>query len=216
MRSPNAKANDFDVYGLRPMTLPWAYLCPHEFFREWKAEPLLSPLQYERRGEIPRSEWTRAGRAHSNVCSSREAAVTGLHYVVVSQEDPRGAYHSFPDTPTAIYNPFRHPRALVRRNRPVVVCIEGMQVPRANRSAEENAMYFSLFFRPWCLTQGTADVTHISLLGLRRVTLEKVYAGGADFPSRRSTTGKTEARGSVDFSASWSEYIHGNVVSKSA
>ena len=31
-RSAHAKANDFDVYGLRPMTEPWRLLSPYDFF----------------------------------------------------------------------------------------------------------------------------------------------------------------------------------------
>ena len=46
-RSVRAKPNDFDVYGLRPMRSPWTILAPYGIFREWRVEPLLSPIQYD-------------------------------------------------------------------------------------------------------------------------------------------------------------------------
>ena len=42
-----SRANLCDAYGLRPMKLPWMFLSPYEFFREWRVEPLSNPIQYE-------------------------------------------------------------------------------------------------------------------------------------------------------------------------
>ena len=81
-RSVHAKPNDFDVYGLRPMKTLWQLLSAYEFFREWHAQPLLSPLQYQQQGVKSRTLW----REHvpSEVRDGRKAAKPGDHYVVAA------------------------------------------------------------------------------------------------------------------------------------
>ena len=50
VRTDRVRPNDFEIYGFRPLLHPWQHLSAYEFFRTWRAEPLLVPSYYEQRG----------------------------------------------------------------------------------------------------------------------------------------------------------------------
>ena len=142
-----SRANLFDGYGLRPMKLPWMYLSPYEFFREWRVEPLFSPIQYQQRGLPLRTDW-RDG-VPAIILEGKQAAKPGDHYTVRPlPADNDVAYTTFPEGPNKLHAHFRHSWVLVRKRRPHVVCIEGTPVPRASRNAEYNGKYFNVFSVP--------------------------------------------------------------------
>ena len=147
VRNDRIKPNDVDAYGLRPLTQPWLLLSPHEFYRHWHVVPLLSPSEYERRKVYRRTTWVEGCDTEARV-SGRTAAKPGVHYVVRPCDFDEDYYYTYPHEPVDIYSIFRHAWVLERRRRPIVVCIEGVQVPKANKSAVENSKYCSIFFDP--------------------------------------------------------------------
>ena len=214
-RSAHAKANDFDVYGLRPMRSPWRLLSPYEFFREWRAEPLLSPLQYDQQGVPRRTSWRED--VPKNIRTGDKAAKPGDHYTVLpSLADTEISYITFPEEPRNLYVHFRHSWVLVRKRRPDVVCIEGTQMPRANRNPEENCKYFNVFFRPWTLTHGCPEVPHVSLLNLTQSSLQEAYSRFTEPNKRRRVPDKATSTCSLSSRQAWMNYIDGHVVSKNA
>ena len=157
IRTARSKVNEFDAYGFRPMEHPWRLLSAYEFLQQWKCEPLLVPTHYTNRSEAPRTTWTQKGAQllKSQAYKDGEiAAKPGEHFVALPAK--HNDYHTFP----AAAGAFAHSWALVRKRRPQVVVIEGLPLPSVNKSAEYNAQYFSLFFRPWTLRRGDATVPH--------------------------------------------------------
>ena len=98
-------------------------------------------------------------------------------------------------------------------NRPDVVVIEGLKMPRANRAADENAKYCSLFFRPWTLLPGTLRIPNLALLGMPHGKLVEVYATSGITSIPDQVQGLSTF---VAWDATWDEYVHGNVVSEAA
>ena len=149
VRSNRAKPIDVEIYGFRPCEFPWKFLSPFEFFRYWKAEPLLIPTYYANQGVKPRTQWTAAGKIlvqSAEYKTEKIAAKPGIDYVVLPSPD--NSYHMFPETPSEIYDKFRHAWVLVRRIRPQVVMIEGVKKPNKHTTAIDAAKYGCLFFRP--------------------------------------------------------------------
>ena len=170
IRTARSKVNEFDAYGFRPMEHPWRLLSAYEFLQQWKCEPLLVPTHYTNRSEAPRTTWTQQGAQllKSQAYKDGEiAAKPGEHFVALPAK--HNDYHTFP----AAAGAFAHSWALVRKRRPQVVVIEGLPLPSVNKSAEYNAQYFSLFFRPWTLHAGDATVPHLSLLGMEKRVLNQ-------------------------------------------
>ena len=131
---------------------------------------------------------------------------------------PANEYFLFPDKPIATY---RHSCALVRKVRPDVVVIEGLILPNPNRSNIHNGQYCNLFFRPWTLLKGDATVPHITLLGLDEASLRMLNETPAvQVPkAAKSEKGKHVVEAVADkipWVNTWSEYVRGNIVIKSA
>ena len=176
VRSEHTKPVDMDMYGFRPLRHPWKLLSPYEFLMRWRGEPLLTPTAYFNQGLPSRTKWTLEGAALVKSSAYKDGKVVakpGLHYVVVEPED--STYFTFPEEPKSIYETFRLSWILVRKKRPDVVVIEGLKMPSPSRSAQENAKYCSLFFRPWTNLLGTAVVPNIALLGCSRSVLQAIY-----------------------------------------
>ena len=153
--------NDFDAYGYRPLKHPWKLLSPYEFLQQWDCEPLLTATHYLNLGEPVRTAWTSKGEdliRSQNYKNGEVAAKPGEHYIAVTPDTDKSFL--FPED----VGPFRHSWALVRKNRPHVVVIEGLYLPHMNKSSTYNAQYCSLFFRPWTLFEGDTIVLHMSLL----------------------------------------------------
>ena len=94
------------------------------------------------------------------------AAKPGEHYIAVKPDAQE--YFLFPED----VGPFRHSWALVRKERPDVVVIEGLRLLGVNKTATYNAQYCSLFFRPWTLRRGDITVPPLELLGVKKGTVE--------------------------------------------
>jgi len=138
-----------DMYAFRPLTHPWKLLSAYEFTMAWRGEPLMIPSYYSNKGCPPRTRWTDLGKQLSLTQSYKDgssSARPGLHYVVLESEEEE--YFTFPEQPKEIFSIFRHAWVLIRKKRPDVVVVEGMQLPSSRRSDMENAKYCSLFFRP--------------------------------------------------------------------
>lgn len=223
VKSAHARPSEIDVYGYRPLQHPWLYLSVYEFHRSWLAEPLLVPSYYENKGMQARTEWTEEGlqliksKAYRN---NEIVAKPGLHYEVLPPSDD--SYVLFPESPANIYKNFRHAWVLVRKTRPNVVMIEGLKLPSARQTTSYNAKYCSLFFKPWTLLHGFADVPHLSLLGFTTHALSIVYkstdasrdvqkAGPA-----KSIAGSAAITDNIRWHEAWNAYVRGNVISKSA
>jgi hypothetical protein len=218
LRSDKSKPNDLDIYGLRPLEAPWMLLSPYEFYMKWMAVPLLSPYQYLRKGEVSRTEWI--GNVKEEIQEGRETAKPGIHYEVISssQRDEQCGYKAFPAEPQYMYCTFRHMWVLERKPRPEVVCVEGVHMPKASRSATDNSKYCSLFFRPWTLNEGLVQVPHISLLGYKHDDVVSLYEKFESSFKKRRILGKqnTGSEFAPDFVASWNDYIRGHVVTEHA
>ena len=220
VRTDRARANEFDIYGYRPLKYPWKLLSAYEFLRQWRAEPLLIPTYYSNRGQEPRTRWTQEGNQlirSKEYRAGKVAAEPRVHYVAVESELEPPEYVLFQEELGA----FRHSWALVRKRRNDVVIIEGCQLPSARRSSTYNSKYCSIFFRPWTLLEGDAVVPHLSLLGVGFPTLELVYGESPSRPSkvlrRKQPKAPVESvADQVHWGNAWSEYVRGNVVSESA
>ena len=155
-RKDTSNPNDMDLYGLRPLEHPWELLSPYEFLRYWRGVAVMPPSYYAARDIPSRSYWTAKGKEVRKSDEYKEGKVVlkpGLHYCILEPDDDAD-YHVFPAEPANIFETFRHAWVLERKKRPDVVVIEGLRMPRASRSRNENAKYCSLFFRPWTLLPG--------------------------------------------------------------
>ena len=132
IKSAHSRANDFDIYGLRPFVKPWRLLSVYEFLRYWTVEPLLIPTHYENKGVPSRSQWTAQGlklRQSSEYKAGNIAARAGQHYVAI---DPGlfGDYHLFPEEPADVYSEFRHSWVLGPQTSPS--CGHNSRTPSTN------------------------------------------------------------------------------------
>ena len=87
---------------------------------------------------------------------------------------------------------------LERKRRPQVVCIEGVQLPKATRNTVDNSRYCTLFFRPWTLVHGAKEVPHLSLLGVTQEELHILYERFEGSVKRRRLHGKQHVKGDVE------------------
>ena len=121
VRTNRTKANDKDIYGLRPLTSPWKLLSAFEFFQFWESEPVMVPTFYRNKAYPPRSEWTEEGLALANSDEYKEGKKVAkplIHYKVIEPMDD--TYFTFPSEPKDIYSVFRHCWILKRTPRPYV------------------------------------------------------------------------------------------------
>ena len=104
-----------------------------------------------------------------------------------------------------------------------------MKLPSPSRSAQENAKYCSLFFRPWTNLIGSVVVPNITLLGCNRGVLQTIYSHRADWserPMNATTQRKKTAVQShsvpkclndqVHWAEAWDEYVRGHVATETA
>ena len=205
-RNRRSAAPMVDLYGFRPLEQPWRMLCVFEFIRWWCAEPVLAPHQYQH-DEDRRSMWTQAGLEIQKTQKYKDGKVQlvpGIHFLVCEPMDEE--YYTFPTEPAAIYGTFRHRWVLMRRKRPYVPILEGAPLPRMGRSAEENARYCSVFFRPWTLCEGSAEVPHLRWLG---TAAEDIPEQAVAPRKKERLHGKQFAKRPVQckFSIAWNRYI---------
>ena len=196
-RSLHSKAPWMDLYGFRPLVFPFINLSPFEFFRHFQGAALVPPSRWE-----ARTTWTQEGQrlnAAEAFSDGQTKIVPGVHYEVKEPGDET-SYFSFPAEPHHVYSQLRHMWVLERRNRPYVPVLEGAQPPAATKSAEYNAKYMSVFFRPWTLLSGDFAVPHLRNLGCEGV-------GGSICAGQGSQNNFTKA---------WAWYVNGNVVSGAA
>ena len=165
-----------------------------------------------------RTTWIEGCDTEARV-SGRIAAKPGVHYVVRPCDFDEDYYYTYPHEPVDIYSIFRHAWVLERRRRPVVVCIEGVQVPKANKSAVDNSKYCSMFFRPWSLNLGCVRVPHVTLLAYTSREVNEFYEKMAHcretMGKRRRMVGKQQVL-QQNFVEAWKDYINGHVVSLNA
>ena len=137
----------------------------------------------------------------------------GDHYTVV--ESSTGEYHTFPEAPQKVYAKFRHAWVLVRNKRPYVPVLEGAPLPSPARRSEDNAKYFSVFFRPWTLLAGSEDVPELQHLGIPPAQLRGFY-DRAPAGIRRRLRGPQPPPQSIPtqeaqrWAAAWEEYLRGS------
>ena len=125
----------------------------------------------------------------------------------------------------------RHQWVLEKKPRPEVPIIEKLLIPKAGASADYNARYCSLFFRPWTLFGHIidVDVPRLSMLGVPASKMSPEDAASATlFDMARSQckklrlTKKQAAAVSptvgncTRFNEAWSEYLAGNVCSENS
>ena len=143
-----------DIYGFRELEdTPFAHLCAFEFMRYWTAEALNPPSSSDTN---PRTEWTAAGRLLLGSTALEDGTAKlcpGVHYRVVEEQLDDDEYWVFPKKPQAVYAVLRHSWVIVRRRRPHVLVLQGAKVPNAATPPSESAKYYSVFFRPWTLSQ---------------------------------------------------------------
>ena len=201
-RSIRSKAPWVDIYGFRPLDgTPFAHLSPYEFLMYWCGEALAPPTRDD---PAPRTEWTEEGKILQTDPSYKEGkmkAVPGVHYVVV-EPGADDAYVTFPTTPAIVFAELRHCWVITRRPRPHVPIVEGVPLPSPSRTADENARYMSVFFRPWALHRAREGVPLLHELGTSDAKASADSTDGA--PADES------------FADAWTAYIRGNVVSKHA
>ena len=188
--------------------------------------PLLDPDQYKLRGVPARTFWTEKGlessfRKDYQIAQDKSGiAIPGKHFKVLPASD--GAYTLFPSNVAGVERMqdsevtdlvhFRHSWVLERKQRPDVVVISGQRLPYPSTPEPERSQYYNLFFRPWTLFVGDADVPHIRLLSLERDAVEQYYAAefhGIAVESRNAVV-------STSWKAAWENYVRGNVVSAAA
>ena len=221
-RTPNSKVNEFEAYGWRPLDSPWKLLSAYEFLKQWRCEPLLAPTHYSNRNQTLRTTWTEQGKRLIKSQKYRDgdiAAKPGEHYTAVEPES--NEYILFPENT----GNFRHSWALVRKNRPDVVVIEGLSQPSVTKASVYNSQYCSLFFRPWTLFSGDPIVPHLSLLGVESNILREYYESSAGpsqihaprrLPKKTARTTVQSMSDKVNWQNAWDEYVRGNVVSITA
>ena len=200
-RSLRSKAPWVDLYGFRPLTKLFRDLSPFEFMQHFQGVALAPPAFDEPEG---RTKWTPAGATLWKMPEYKEGKIKimpGKHYHVVEPTDDDD-YYAFPTSPAHVYEVLRHSWILERRRRPHVPVLEGVQLPSPSRSAEDNAKFLSVFFRPWTLLRREASaVLHLSELGRSVSTENEVRA-----PSALGN----------NFAKAWEQYVDGNVVSQTA
>ena len=224
VRTERSKPAYPDMYGFRPLQWPWRLLSAFEFMMYWHCEPLVAPFVYARQGDMPRTEWTEAGdKKYKEMLIQDykkkqgwkyESVVLrpGTHYTVL--ECPTKSYYTFPETPERTYSVFRHAWVLVRNKRPYVPVLEGAPLPSTARSSDENAKYFSVFFRPWTLVAGSEDVPELQHLAIPPGMLSTVY-GHAQPQVRRRLRGpqppphSLKREEALQWGRAWDEYVRG-------
>ena len=227
-----------ECYGFRPQCYdknlqcyPWKYLCAYEFMMFWHCEPLIAPYLYERNGVTSRTQWTTTGKAQYNVLQQehkeksgkRVLLLPGKHYTVVEDTEDPPQYFLFPNVKNLEI--FRNAWVLVRNKRPYVPVLEGMRIPSSESLKEEDAKYCNVFFRPWSLLEGTADVPELRLLGTPPSKLRKAYADKnlsdtlqfqrhrlpRKRPAEPASTDALHRKEALQWKSAWEEYIHGSV-----
>ena len=205
-RSLRSKAPWVDIYGFRPLDdTPFSRLSPFEFLQYWNGEALAPPWEWNDSG---RTEWTDDGALaldNGDFRSGKTKVLPGVHYVVV--ENDGDEYFTFQNTPYHIFGVLRHSWVITRRPRPHVPILEGVPVPSPAKPAEDNAKYFSLFFRPWTLHAPRDGIPHLAQLGL---------SGAREGDDGRQEAASAKLGNSTNFKNSWQQYIRGNVMSRHA
>ena len=202
-RSLRSKAPWVDLYGFRPLDgTPFSLLAPYEFLRYWQGEALTPP---RRDDPAARTRWTEAGEAllaDPRYHEGKLKATAGVHYVVVEPATD-AEYITYPAAPAHVFQELRHTWVLTRRPRPYVPILEGVPVPSPTRTAEENARYMSVLFRPWTLYAARPHAPLLRDLGV---------APGEGSPPAPAPEPPAEC----SFARAWRSYIQGNVVSQHA
>ena len=201
-----------DTYGYRGCHPDLYYLCPWEFTKWWRREPLHAPNWYSKKGLSQWTEWTESGlvyQAQMEENAALPAATPGTHYIV--SDTDRQSYIVFPDLP--LMQTVRHRWVLVRQSRPDVP--QPIRTPflKKTMELEERGRILSLYLRPWTLLRdhATPHVPHLSDLD---VVLTSVLA------HKKRHTGKQ--RGVAvppvqrSFAEAWDDYRKNHIVSKHA
>ena len=96
--------------------------------------------------------------------------------------------------------------------------LEGAPLPNAGRKAEDNARYCAVFFRPWTLLPGTADVPELRHLGATPTRLRSFYEGAQLLVRRRMSKcgprpppNSMKAEEALRWAEAWDEYIRGSL-----
>ena len=218
IRTKRTKAPQVDIYGFRNLDSPFALLSPFEFTMNWEAEPL---TYWD-----DRTAWTDMGKRELALHGQERDKMIlrpGVHFKVI--EPMNTSYYTFPKEPVHIYDTLRNSWVIVRRNRPIVPVLEGVPLPSPAKPAEENAKYFSVFFRPWTLLHAQTDIPHMANLAViayepERVCKEKTLLcdlmRDERLPKTTERVLSKPHKSSYNFSRAWDAYIRGNVGSRHA
>ena len=204
-----------ELYGFRGCHPHLYYLSPWEFTKWWSAEPLKSPDEYIKAGEIPKTEWTAAGVQHcakDKGDKTKEAPKAGEHYKV--RETKCDKYVTFPDAPSTAQ--LRDHYVLVRNKRPLIPAPTSTPMPKSQKTVEERCRILSVYLRPWVLDRSYASEHVPHLVDLHKVISTVL----ANKPKTRATSKRAQIADSREvegsYTTSWDDYRTGHVVSEHA
>ena len=136
----------------------------------WDLEPLRAPSWYSHRRRTPLTQWTEAGKAYLTELKSdprRElpAPRAVIHFVVCGQVNSSD-YICFPDIPATSL--LRHAYIMRRQAVHHIPQPEKTPLPRGGMDPEERAKLFSVYLRPWTLSDvfASAHVPHLKNLNV--------------------------------------------------
>ena len=211
-----------DLYGYRgglPEATEVYYLSPWEFLVLWEVRRLPAPPAGQKEEKIPPplTVWLERPNAEEN---------NPGHYVL----NPEAETY-FNDREDMLFYPvldgylqLRNLWYMVRRPRPIVPAPTGTPMPDGRASSEQRGKLFSVYLRPWVLEHSWATagrVPHLTDLNMLRPTVHKEAEGVkkrrllAKQPHPDAHVSSVDAS-TRSFSAAWTAYIRGGVVSRHA
>jgi len=219
----------FDLmYGFRGNSHVVDLFSPFEMLMYWSMEQVRPP---SRTAEDVTAELTAEGHLYLAQCKAAKEAPClepAKHYIAL----PAADRILLPDLDAL--GGLRHRWVWKKRSRPFVPVWNYAKIPKTNLSPEENSRLLSIYMRPWTLNPKdvTEQVPLLSQLQMCRTAAKEQTNSVAEKPGdsssahaesptkRRRLTRKetplqpTQPAYKKSYSASWQQYIDGNVVSE--
>ena len=159
-----------------------------------------------------RTKWTSGGLDRKK--QEDVKLLAGRDYVVIEPDD-EDDYFTFPAEPASVFGVLRHSWVVIRRRVPYVPVLKGVALPSGAKQREDNARYFSVFFRPWTLcASNDVHIPHLATLGYTYMpTLLPLQRKRLRTRSKTKPSTVSEIH---SFAKSWSAYLKEGVVSEHA